>query len=274
MTFSLPRRRRTLAAAALMACGLGAAVVSPASADGADDHPVPTAAGWEGSAHLSSAFSSGPMLDHLGRPTPQILDALGAIAEAPTTPEGLGDALTAAIGFFRGGGTPGAQLPVNGPAFTQFLWPSVAKQCIGGTLNAVAPAIAVPGPASLPLPGVPAGQIGVVLTLLGTGPVADHQAPGTHPPRLAWLNLATGAHGIEELGYHGINPQGPATVSTTAATGSGPVAAAITPGVVTTRLPGNPGNAPEFSACRISPTAVLVTVPDAHTAPTQPEAAQ
>lgn len=189
-------------------------------------------------------------VDELGRPTPPVLDKMQTFADQPGLPDDVRSTLDALIGFFRGGGEPGAEMPVDGPAFTQFGFPSVAERCIGGTESAVGTASAVPGPAELPLPGVGAGQISFVFTALGTGPVAEQQ---NQPMNVNWVNINDGRIGSTPLTATGINPDGPGTVNGTADTGPGTVLAVLDGGV-TTDEPAGPAD------CAFSPTVGLINV--------------
>jgi len=189
-------------------------------------------------------------VDQLGRPTPEILDQVEAFANQPGIPEQVKGTLLRVVSFFRGDGEPGAPLPDNAPVFTQFGWPTVATNCIGGTSNAVGTAIAVPGPAAIPLPGVPAGQTGFVFTALGTGPAAGNQ---TTSMQVNWLNISTGAMGQTPLAPGAMNPQGPGTVNGLAETGSGDVVAVLSGGI-TTDEPSGPAN------CQFAPTIGLTHV--------------
>src|SRR5699024_12729221 len=79
---------------------------------------------------------------------------------------------------------------------------------------------AIPGPADLPVPGVPHGQLAFVFTALGTEGVAEHQA---QPMTVESLNINNGRRGSTPLTYNGINEEGPATVNGVADTGPGQV---------------------------------------------------
>lgn len=50
------------------------------------------------------------------------------------------------------------------------------RECIDGEKTAVGAATAVPGKADLPLPGIPAGELGFIFTALGTEGVADYRS--------------------------------------------------------------------------------------------------
>lgn len=200
-------------------------------------------------AAIAPAQAQAP-IDNLGRPAPYILDQIETASKNPAIPADVASALTAAVEFFRGSGKPGVEVPVNGPAFTQFVWPTVASQCIGGKNDAVGTAIAVPGPAPLPLPGVRAGEAGFVFTALGTGPAAAQQ---TATMNVHWLNTSNGKFGTTQLKPTGINADGPTTVNGTAPTGSGNIIAVLEGGVTAAEETG-PSN------CNFLPTVALVNV--------------
>ena len=199
----------------------------------------------------SSASAQIPaVVDNLGRPTPEILNQVEEFAGQPGMPAEVSATLLQAVSFFRGDGESGAPLPENGPVFTQFGWPTVATNCIGGTSSAVGTAIAVPGPAAIPLPGVGNGQTAFVFTANGTGPASAVQ---NTTMRVNWMNVSTGAMGETPLGPTGMNPDGPGTVNGLADTGSGPVVAVLSGGVTTDEESG-PAN------CEFAPTIGMTTV--------------
>ncbi|MBI8988405.1 hypothetical protein JDV75_01305 [Corynebacterium sp. CCM 8863] len=191
-----------------------------------------------------------PPLDHLGRPAPHILQQLRDLAAQDFLPEKIRGMLLAAVSFFEGGGEPGAPIPEDAPVFAQFGWPTVAENCIGGESRATGTAIAVPGPADLPLPGVPAGHATFVFTALGTERVAENQRDSM---QVRWINISNLRTGVTPLTYTGINPDGPATVAGTADTGSGTIVALLDGGVTTT---GDDGD----STCRFLPTTGIFDV--------------
>ncbi len=191
-------------------------------------------------------------LDSLGRPAPQVLDQIESVANAPGTPEQVSTVMKKVVSFFRGDGKPGVEVPENGPAFTQFGWPTIAGNCIGGKDKAVGTAMAVPGPAALPLPGVKEGEANFVFTAMGTGKVAQQQ---NTKMTVHWININTGKIGQTQLGFNGINPEGPATVNGPAATGKGTVLAVLEGGVSTDE--GEAGTA----NCNFLPTAAVIPVP-------------
>ncbi|MGP5929295.1 Rv1157c family protein [Corynebacterium glyciniphilum] len=203
-------------------------------------------------AHSAPALPGLPDLpiDNLGRPTPELLQQIEDFANSPDVPANVGDILKRVVSFFRGDGEPGVGLPENAPGFTQFGWPTLASNCIGGTSNAVGLAMGVPGPAELPLPGVPGGHVSFVFTALGTGTVAEKQNTGM---RVHWVNINNGRIGQTELAYGGINPEGPATINGLADTGPGNVLALLEGGV-TTNEEGAQGN------CTFLPTAGIFNV--------------
>lgn len=227
--------RRALAALTAAGTLLAPAVIAPSAAQ----------------AQPPQAQSSASPIDHLGRPAPHVLNQLDAIAKNPQLPKDVREKIAKAVSFFRGDGKPGVALPKNGPAFTQFGWPTVSGKCIGGKNKAVGTAMAVPGPAKLPLPGVKAGEVNFVFTALGTGTVAKHQKA---PMNIRWINLNSGKIGTTKLGYNGINPKGPATVNGAAKTGRGIVLAWLEGGVTTHEKESGDTH------CSFFPTAAMINV--------------
>lgn len=191
------------------------------------------------------------VLDDLGRPNEQILGSVENAVQNPAVPQSTRETAERLIAYFRGTGEPGVGIPENGPAISQFLYPTVMDNCIDGTSGAVGTITAVPGPASLPLPGVPEHQTAFIFTALGTGGVAEHQA---EPLVVDWINPANGRTGSTTLGFNGINPEGPATVSGVADTGGGQVLAVLRGGL-TTNIEGGTAN------CRVGfPTVGIIGV--------------
>lgn len=159
-------------------------------------------------------------LDSLGRPKQEILDAAKDFAQK--LPEQQREQLLAAIRFYEGPSKSNTLLPENAPEFTQFFWPVVAGKCIDGKFNSTGTAIAVAGPAPIPAPKPGVGEATFVFTALGTRPLAGEQNMNVH-----WFNLDTLKGGTTKLGDHGINPQGPSTVSGKAETGHGRIVALL-----------------------------------------------
>ena len=185
------------------------------------------------------ATASAQSLDHLGRPTEPVLQAIENLSEQQFIPESTRDTIARLVGFFRGTGESGTPLPENGPTLAQFSYPMIMQNCVDGELTAVGAATAIPGPADLPLPGVPAGQLGFIFTALGTDGVADHQA---QPMTVDWININNGRRGQTPLTYNGINEGGPATVNGIADTGPGKVLMLLSGGVTTNLEGGGTSN--------------------------------
>ena len=179
------------------------------------------------------ASASAQSLDELGRPTEPVLQAIEGVAAQQWIPEETRGTIARLVGFFRGTGEPGTPLPENGPRIAQFAYPTIMERCIGGEQTAVGAATAVPGPAGLPVPGIPGGQLGFIFTALGTEGVAPQQA---QPMTVDWFNINNGRRGTTVLTYNGINEGGPATVNGVADTGPGQVLMLLQGGV-TTNLP-------------------------------------
>src|SRR5699024_10678390 len=106
----------------------------------------------------------------------------------------------------------------------------VEQHGIGAEETGGGAATAIPGSAELPVPAVPHGQLGFVLTALGTEGVAEHQA---QPMTVEWLNSNNGRRGSTPLTYNGINEEGPATVNGVADTRPGQVLMLLQGGVTT-----------------------------------------
>ncbi|NLA56728.1 MAG: hypothetical protein GX859_10655 [Corynebacterium humireducens] len=205
------------------------------------------AAGLNAPAAQAAPFpdlSSHNPLDELGRPTPRTQEEIRSFANQPWMPADLRNALLSGLAFAAGvNGDGGPELPDNAPRFTQFYWPTVSGSCIGGELDAVGSAIAVPGPAEIPAPGAADGQMAFVFTALGTAPATPEQGGMT----VNWANINTLRTGATPLGNHGINPDGPATLSGAADTGHGTVVAVVS-GTVHT----------EDGPCTFIPTAAII----------------
>lgn len=222
------RTRRAVAALTTVTALAAPAIIAPATA----------------SAQVGS-------LDHLGRPNAETLKVIEDAATNPNTPPRVGELLVKLVGFFRGEEGKGVPMPTDAPRFTQFAWPTVADRCISGQNRAVGTAMAVPGPAHLPLPGVAAGELEFVFTAIGTGTVAEQQNTAM---RVHWVNVNNGKRGVTQLSYKGINPEGPGTINGTAQTGSGTVLAFLEGGVTT-----NEGDAGAVN-CNFLPTAGVFQV--------------
>src|SRR5699024_8785105 len=136
-------------------------------------------------------------LDPLGRPTEPVLQAMENLGEQQWIPEDTRGTIARLVGFFRGPGDPGTPLPENGPGLAQ-----------------------LPGPAELPVPGVPHGPLGSVLPAPGPEGVAARQA---QPMPVDRLNIHGGRRGSTPLTDSGITAGGPATVTGLADTGAGQV---------------------------------------------------
>lgn len=193
------------------------------------------------------ATASSRYLDELGRPTPHLQQQVREIAAAPWMPEEVSNLMLTALAFTAGTGSQegGIPLPEDAPTFTQFYWPTVSGNCIGGTSESVASAIAVPGPAEIPAPGAKEGETAFVFTALGTAAATEEQGE----MHVHWVNATTRQYGVTPLENNGINPEGPATLSGVAETGTGQIAAVVTGSVKT-----------EESTCNFLPTLALFQV--------------
>jgi len=186
-----------------------------------------------------------------GSPQSALIDQARQILETAGLPPEIKSALESVIKFLDGSGGGGPALPPkDGPIIAQFLYPSIGKGCISSSADSIGTALAVPGPAHLPPPGPAAHQTGFVFTALGTKvPTVDQKNPLT----VSWLNLDNGRQGTQNLTDAAkINhPDGPATLSTIADTGSGRVLAVIS-GSLTT--------GDDARECSFLPTVGMVTV--------------
>jgi len=121
-------------------------------------------------------------------------------------------------------GAPPAFGP-DAPPTQEFMYPSIGQNCLQDGGNAIATALSVAGPASIPKPGPKAGQTAYVFTAVGTsGPAAVQKLP----LNVTWVNLTSGQSGTVQLMPHPeINPEGPTTLVGIADTGSGSVISTI-----------------------------------------------
>lgn len=228
-------RLSTFTAAALLAAipavgAVGAVGAVPA----AQAQPAPVVSS------LSSAI--GP----LGQPTPEAQRAVTDFANQPWVPAQVRDALLKGLAFAAGTGEIGGPpLPANAPRFHQAFWPTVSQNCMGPGLTSTGTAIAVPGPADIPVPAPKAGQTTFVFTALGT----QAAAPAQGQMHVYWVNLGNFRTGVTPLENNGINPTGPATLSGVADTGSGTILAVVAGAV-------NTGG----KSCGFIPTALAATV--------------
>ncbi|MFF0542853.1 Rv1157c family protein [Nocardia thailandica] len=185
-------------------------------------------------------------------PQTALLDQARALLATLNLPPAIKSTLERIITFLDGSGGGGPEIPQDGPAIAQFLYPTIGKDCIGAGADSVGTALAVAGPAQLPPPGVAAGQAGFVFTALGTkAPTAEQNPPMT----VQWLNLDTRQSAVQTLTTEAnINPGGPATLSAIASTGPGRVVAVIS-GSLTTQAEGA-----DPRTCSFAPTLGFFTV--------------
>ncbi|MFD3596681.1 hypothetical protein ACFWU5_28525 [Nocardia sp. NPDC058640] len=185
-------------------------------------------------------------------PQTALLDQARVLLATLNLPPAIKATLEKIITFLDGSGGGGPELPQDGPAIAQFLYPTIGKGCIGDGADSVGTALAVAGPAQLPPPGVAPGQAGFVFTALGTKAPTGVQNP---PMTVQWLNLDTRQSAIQTLTDEAkINPGGPATLSAVASTGHGRVVAVVS-GSLTTAAE---GAAPR--TCTFMPTLGFFTV--------------
>ncbi|MCM6775907.1 hypothetical protein NDR87_17300 [Nocardia sp. CDC159] len=182
-----------------------------------------------------------------------ILDQAQALLDSAGLPPQIKKTLQAIIAFLSGSNGGGPDIPKNGPAIAQFLYPSIGKGCIGAGADSVGTALAVPGPAELPPPGPGANQAGFVFTALGTKGLTPQQNP---PMTVQWLNIDTQQGGVLPLTDEAhINPDGPATLTAIANTGPGRVVAVVSGSLTTQPKPDQPP-----ITCSFLPTLGFFTV--------------
>jgi hypothetical protein len=263
------RRTVTVAAVALAAVltapALASAEPAPPAAElppfflPTPDQPLPDYAQIEALASFAPAIlgaAAGPT-DVAAAPQADLLGQARALLESSALPDSVKSTLERVITFLDGSGGGGPELPPSdGPVIAQFLYPTIGKGCISDSADSVGTALAVPGPATLPPPGPPAGQAGFVFTALGTAPIAQTQEA---PLTVTWLNLDNRRTGTQDLtGASNINPDGPATLSAIADTGPGRVLAVVS-GSITTQSKEDP--AAPSRTCGFLPTIGTVYVP-------------
>ncbi|MDT5114740.1 MAG: hypothetical protein QOE30_479 [Mycobacterium sp.] len=133
------------------------------------------------------------------------------------------------------GAAPAAAAPgygPNAPITQEFMYPSIGSNCLADGSSAIAAALSVAGPATIPLPGPQPGQTAYVFTAVGTPGPAEVQKL---PLNVTWVNLTTGKSGTVTLKPRtDINPDGPTTLTGIADTGSGSIMSTIF-GQVTTK---------------------------------------
>jgi hypothetical protein len=133
------------------------------------------------------------------------------------------------------GAAPAAAAPgygPNAPITQDFMYPSIGSNCLADGSSAIAAALSVAGPATIPLPGPQPGQTAYVFTAVGTPGPAEVQKL---PLNVTWVNLTTGKSGTVTLKPRtDINPDGPTTLTGIADTGSGSIMSTIF-GQVTTK---------------------------------------
>lgn len=245
-----------IAASASLAAPMSA-VAAPAEQASVTSVPmVPEGVPVDVLAALAPAIVNAPVpaAQDIAAPGPQetILAQARALLAAVNLPPQIKATLERVITFLDGSGGGGPEIPESGPAIAQFLYPTVGKGCIAPSGDSVGTALAVPGPAHLPPPGPAAGQTGFVFTALGTERPTPEQP---QPLTVQWRNLDTGASGSQALTDEArINPDGPATLSTIANTGTGRIVAVIGGGLTTQ------ATETETRSCSFAPTLGFFTV--------------
>ncbi|MET8648290.1 MULTISPECIES: Rv1157c family protein [Nocardia] len=217
-----------LAASASLAAPTALAAPAPAPAAVPNNIPmVPEGVPVDALAALTPAIVgsiAGPA-DIADGPQAAILAQARALLATLNLPPQIKSTLERIITFLDGSGGGGPEVPQDGPVIAQFLYPTIGKGCISASADSVGTALAVPGPAQLPPPGPAVGQTGFVFTALGTKAPTVAQNP---PMTVQWLNLDTRQSGVQALTDEAkINPDGPATLSAIANTGSGRIVAVV-----------------------------------------------
>jgi hypothetical protein len=195
--------------------------IDPAHAAG----PAPEAAPPAGTPHAPAPGAApGPAAAAAPAPGP-----------APAPVAAPGPAPAAAAQPAPAPGADPAAAPGFGPGapITQdFMYPSIGSNCLADGSSALAAALSVAGPATIPVPGPQAGQTAYVFTAVGTPGPAEVQKL---PLNVTWVNLTTGKSGTVTLKPRtDINPDGPTTLTGIADTGSGSIMSTIF-GQVTTK---------------------------------------
>lgn len=153
-----------------------------------------------------------------------------AAAPAPTPPAAAPAPAPAAPAPAPSAAAPG--FGPDAPPTQDFMYPSIGTNCLGDGTNALATALSVAGPATIPTPGPRAGQTAYVFTAVGTPGPADVQRL---PLNVTWINLTTGKSGSATLTPRtDINGNGPTTLTAIVDTGSGSIMSTIF-GQVTTK---------------------------------------
>ncbi|HEY5854850.1 MAG TPA: hypothetical protein VIW24_12555 [Aldersonia sp.] len=176
--------------------------------------------------------AAGPADIQQPEPLQSLLATARQLLEGANLPPELKSTLLRVITFLDGSGGGGPAIPHDGPVIAQFLYPTIGFGCISEEGNSIGAALAVPGPALLPPPGVGPGQAGFVFTALGTPiPAAEQPVPMT----VTWLNLDNRRSETQNLTDAArINhPDGPAALTAIADTGPGRVVAVISGGLTT-----------------------------------------
>ncbi|WP_024800007.1 hypothetical protein [Nocardia sp. BMG51109] len=258
-----------LAAGATVAASTAVAAPAPKPQSPASAPLIPEGVPIDAIASLAPAIvGAAANASQIAGPAQQgILAQAQQILNSTNLPPQVKSALQSLITFLDGSGGGGPELPENGPAIAQFLYPTIGKNCIGPGSDSVGTALAVPGPAELPPPGPQGGQAGFVFTALGTKGLTPQQNP---PMQVQWLNVDTRRSAIQPLTDDAhINPDGPATLSAIADTGPGRVIAVVS-GSLTTQS--SPEQAPV--TCSFLPTLGFFAVAPGAPAParTEPQA--
>ncbi len=219
----------------------GAPAAAPNAVTPPTNAPVPHVPAVGIEPGVQSHLPAGIDPAHAAGPAPAAAPAPSAppaAAPAPSAPPAAAPAPSAAPAAAPAPSAPPAA-PAAAPGFgrdtppTQdFMYPSIGSNCLADGSSALATALSVAGPATIPAPGPAPGQTAYVFTAVGTPGPAEVQKL---PLNVTWVNLTTGKSGSATLKPRSdINPDGPTTLTVIADTGSGSIMSTIM-GQVTTK---------------------------------------
>ncbi|GGC69134.1 hypothetical protein IEU95_02225 [Hoyosella rhizosphaerae] len=248
----MPHTRTPRNALAALTITVAAVVAAPGIGSTQTAPPIDTTAMEIIPAIIGSAVTSAASPDAAHD---ELITTLTGLLMQPGVPNEVRDGAERIVSFISvaeptaPGGPP---LPTDGPPISQFLYPTIGFDCIGPGQSSIATALAVSGPAAIPVPGPRKREAAFVFTALGTGGATDHKPHDALA--VSWFNIDTGRSGTAQLDNSaGINPQGPATYTAIERTGSGRVLATIH-GSVTLQGPNGP------ITCGFAPTVGFVHV--------------
>ena len=187
--------------------------IDPAHVAGPAPVAAPTAAPSAATPPVAAPLTAEPVA------APASVPPVPAAAPAPAPAPGAAPAAAPGLG-------------PDAPPTQDFMYPSIGTNCLADGSSALAAALSVAGPATIPLPGPKAGQTAYVFTAVGTPGPAEVQKL---PLNVTWVNLTTGKSGTVTLKPRtDINADGPTTLTAIVDTGSGSIMSTIF-GQVTTK---------------------------------------